>query len=278
MYFLNILITLLLININVAKVNTVDNIVNWNKIDEGLYYSEINAPFKSVVGDSKISILKINPNNYSFNLYTASELKKPNQTIKKWSDEQKCVAAINAGMYKLSNNKTCVGYMKNFKHCNNHKFKAGFNSIAAFNRVNNTVPEFQIIDLTVENSKELLKSYHSMFQGIRLIDNNQNPIFWKIRTNEKYSICALAVDKSNNVLFIFTRSPYAVNDLIKMLLMLPLDIHNAMYLEGGPETSFYVASKDTVIEKYGRYISSDYKIEKDDHLWDLPNILGIKNK
>lgn len=91
-------------------------------------------------------------------------------------------------------------------------------------------------------------------------------------------MCVLAVDKQKNVLFIFTRSPYTANQFINMLLAMPLNIHNAMYLEGGPEASLYVASKDTVIEKFGSYVSQTFSHDRNDHFWAIPNVIGIRKK
>jgi len=279
MLYFNIILSILLFNFNILLNNSEKKAnISWNKLDEGLYFANIDAPQKSIVGNSKISVLKIDPKYYNFCLLSASEHNNKTQTIKDWAIQYNLTAAINAGMFKLSNNITSTGYMKNYSHINNSKFKRGFNSLAAFNRIGNNVPEFQIIDLTDKNHKEIINSYNSFFQGIRLIDNNQKPIFWHSKPKMKCSICALATDKNNNVLFIFSRSPYTINNFIKMLLTLQINIYNAMYLEGGPETSFYVSSKDTVIENFGSYVSPSYANDKNDHFWKLPNVIGIKKK
>ena len=49
------------------------------------------------------------------------------------------------------------------------------------------------------------------------------------------------------------RCPYLVCDFINILLALPLDINNAMYLEGGSEASFYLNHKGFEVKKFGSY-------------------------
>ena len=48
------------------------------------------------------------------------------------------------------------------------------------------------------------------------------------------------MDTEGNVLWIFTRSPFTVHDFANTLLSLNLKIDKLMYLEGGPEASFYL--------------------------------------
>ena len=59
---------------------------------------------------------------------------------------------------------------------------------------------------------------------------------WK-QSEKIYSIAAVAMDKDDNVLFIHSRSPFSVHDFNHILLKLPLNIKNAMYVEGGPEAT-----------------------------------------
>lgn len=133
--------------------------------------------------------------------------------------------------------KTNTGYMKNYDFINNKNFN-NYNTILAFNRIDSSVPEAQIIDLKCQNWEELRDKYNSFSQGMRMIDCNQRNR-WS-QQDKKWSIVAIGIDKRGNVLFLFTRSPFSVHDFKNILLDLPIDIYNAMYLEGGPEASFYL--------------------------------------
>jgi hypothetical protein len=55
-------------------------------------------------------------------------------------------------------------------------------------------------------------------------------------------------------------------------------LRNAIYLEGGPETSLYIKVGDTVIEKIGSYVSQTYPNDDNVEFWELPNVIGLKLK
>jgi len=47
--------------------------IAWKNLMDGLQYVELETPEKSVVGDSKISILKVDSRKFDFDFLTASE-------------------------------------------------------------------------------------------------------------------------------------------------------------------------------------------------------------
>jgi uncharacterized protein YigE (DUF2233 family) len=246
----------------------------WAEIDTGLFFREFDSPVKSSAGDSKIYILKINPAHYNFTLCSAKENMIENKTAKAWANQKKFIAVINAGMF-LSDGKTNTGFMKNFDFVNNDKLSSD-NSIIAFNRKDNSVPEFQLIDRECQDWEKLKDKYNSFSQGIRMIDCKQNNK-WE-QQNKKWSMVSIGTDKQGNVLFIFTRSPYSVHDFIDILLKLPIEIKNAQYLEGGPEASLFVHDNSTTIEKFGSYETGFNENDGNDTFWDLPNVIGITKK
>ena len=246
----------------------------WIKIDSGLFFSEVRFPLKSDIGDSKVTILKIDPHFYNFKLISAKEKNEENKTLKEWSESKSLIAAINAGMYQ-GDNKTNAGFMKNYDFVNNNHLN-NYNTIAAFNRKDSTVPEIQIIDLKCQKWEELKDKYNSFTQCIRMIDCDQN-IKWRQQSRE-YSMSVLAMDKNGNALFIFTHSPYSVHDFIYNLKLLPLYIYNAMYLEGAAPASFYLNNKGLEIEKAGSFRFGISGEGDRGIAWKLPNIIGIVKK
>lgn len=244
--------------------------ISWQKIDSGLFYSEALSPIKSDIGDSKVTVLKIDPHFYDFKLISAKEKNEVSRTLKEWAETKGLIASINAGLYQ-EDGKTNVGYMKNFNFINNNHLNKD-NTIAAFNRRDTTVPEIQIIDLKCQKWEELKDKYNSYTQCIRMIDCNQNNT-WRLQP-EKYGMAVIAIDKQGNALFIFTRSAFSVHDFISILKLLPLNIYNAMYLEGSAPASFYLNYKGLEVEKTGSIMTNgDNGIA-----WELPNIIGIVKK
>lgn len=248
--------------------------ISWEQIDEGLHLTEYLSPKKSIMGDSKITILKIDPSVYDFNLFSAKEKGETVKTAKKWAIQKEQIAVINAGMYQ-GDFATNLGYMKDFGFVNNGRINKD-NTIVAFNRKDESVPEIQIIDRKCQDWEVLKDKYNSFSQSIRMVDCYQKNK-WS-QQNKKWSMVVIGMDKDGNALFIFTRSPYSVHDFVDIVLEAPINLHNLMYLEGGPEASFYLNHNGVKKEKMGSY-ETDFNLNDDNHhFWDIPNVIGISRK
>jgi len=247
----------------------------WKKVDDGLFFAQFDPSGEAPIKDSKITIVKINPTYYSFKLLCASELEKIRLTTKEWCKRYHLISAINAGMYQ-KDGLTNVGYMKNFSHLNNSRLNSTYKAVLAFNRVNDDVPEIQIIDLKCQDLEKLKPKYQTFIQNIRMISCNQENVWSK--QNKRWSLAVLGVDKEGKVLFIFSEAPYSGYDFNHILLSLPISIFNAMYLEGGGEASLYFSGNGFVLDKVGIYESSfnENIIRAGAH--PIPNVIGIIKK
>lgn len=248
--------------------------IPWKELDQGLHFAEVDAPVKSTVGDSKIRLLKIDPEHYTFHLLSAKELKTNNRTAKAWATSQNMIATINAGMYQ-QDHQTNVGYMKNFDVVNSPHINQN-NTIVAFNPKNKELPAFQIIDRKCQDWETLKNQYHTLIQGIRMMDCHQKNR-WS-QQPKKWSMVVIGKDKDGHALFIHCRSPYSVHDFINMLKKIHLNLYNAMYLEGGPEASFYLNHSIAEMEQFGSYETGFWENDNNDRPWPLPNVIGIRSK
>lgn len=260
-------------------VDTTERIMtfDWKQLAEGVHYCETNAPKKSIVNDSKLSILKINPDAVEFKLLTATEHNNVSLPANEWADSFDLNIVINAGMYDLGNILKSKGFLKNYDHHNNAAVHPTYNSVICFNPKDSTQTKFEVFDLTCKPFDSLKSDYYCIAQGMRMIDCNGNPLGWNKR-KQSCSMLVTAADEAGNIYFIFTRSPYTHNEMISFLLKFPFKIKSTIYMEGGPETSFYVNIGDTKIEKVGSYISNSYPNDLNDHFWKLPNVIGVKVK
>jgi hypothetical protein len=246
----------------------------WKRVDEGLFFREFDGPRKSKIDDSKITVVKIDPKSYSFKLLCASEHGRVKMTAKKWCEKFSLGCAVNAGMY-LKDGITNVGYMRNFGHLNNSRLANAYKAVLAFNPVDSTVPEMQIIDLNCQDFQSLQSRYQTFVQNIRMISCRQENVWSK---QEKMSgMAVFGIDKNGNALLIFTESPYSGHDFINILLSLPISIHNAMYLEGGPEANLYFSINEFQFERIGRH-GPDNGSETFAVARPVPNVIGIVKK
>ena len=246
----------------------------WQAVDEGLFLGEFDSPQKSDIGDSKITIIKIDPNYYDFKLLSASANNDTSLTVPQWAQKYNLLAAVNAGMFQ-EDLRTSVGYMKDYDHINNPSLNRN-NTVFVFNRADSAVKPAQIIDRTCQDFEDLRLKYHSMVQSIRMINCRQENV-WR-QQPKKWSMVVLGMDKEGNILFIFTRSPYSVHDFINILLRLPISIYNAMYLEGGPEATLYFSAQNIQFEKFGSFETAFMEHDDINAAWPVPNVLGIVKK
>lgn len=268
--YLLLLITLSYIQPVIAQSKTAD----WQVLEEGLSYLQADASIKSEYADSKIYVLKIDPDKLDLVLLSSKELQSYTLTAPEWAANHDLLAVFNAGMF-LADHETNRDYMKNYDFTNNPNMTSD-NAVVAFNPKDDSLPPFQIIDLGCEDWQTLKNQYHTLIQGIRMIDcNGKNR--WS-KQPKIWSMVMIAEDKEGNALFIFTRSPYRVHDFINMVLELELDIINGMYLEGGPEASFYINHPALKVEKTGSYETGFFESDDNDVFWKIPNVIGIKKK
>jgi len=251
-----------------------DQLKEWKTLERGLAVADFESSIRSQFGDSKITIVKIDPKYYSLKLICASEHGDTKKTAKEWCKNNSLIATVNAGMFQ-ANGITNVGYMKNYSHLNNRKLN-WYKSILAFNPVVQGIPSIQIIDRECQNFENLKDKYQTLVQNIRMINCKRKNV-WS-QQEKQWSMVALGMDESANVLFIFTRSPYSVHDFNGMLLSLPIAISGAMYLEGGPEASLYCNVNGSEINKFGSFETRFNENDDNNHAWPIPNVIGIVRK
>ena len=246
----------------------------WKELDEGLYTADFDAPHKSETGDAKITAVKIDPVFFAFQLLCGSEHGRQKLTAKEWCQKYNLIAAVNAGMFQRDGFRS-VGYMKNNDRTLNSRISRE-NTILAFNRLAPDIPEIQIIDRECQDFENLRRQYATMVQSIRMISCEQENV-WS-QQSAKWSTAAIAEDQSGKILLLFTRAPCSVHDFIENLLALPLDIRTAMYLEGGPQASLYLATAKGQIERYGMWEASIEESDSFQFALPIPNVIGITRK
>jgi len=189
-------------------------------------------------GDLPVLVLKINPDHYNFKLLSASEHEGGPRSLKRWYEEFGLDAVINASMYQEENLDRSTGFMKNFEHLNNPTINPRYGAFIVFNPVDPLLPPVQFIDRRLQPDwKEKIKKYQTVIQNYRMISAGEQTGWDQDR--KAHSTAALGMDGEGNVLFIFSSMPRTTHDFIELLLRLPLDIQDAMYLEGGAYAGVY---------------------------------------
>ncbi|WP_018344368.1 phosphodiester glycosidase family protein [Cytophaga aurantiaca] len=268
---------ILLSLICISATSSEKQIIEWQNLETGLDYTSMEAPVKSICADSRIDVLKINPKYFAFELQCMEQKKTGNKKIDQICKENNLIAAVNAGMFKLEGNfQTGTGYMKNGSYINNPSLNSSYKTAFAFNSKDTSKPKATLIDLTCEDWAAAKSNYTSFSQGIRMV-NCEGKATWQA-SEKKWSMVLLGEDVSGNILFIFCRSPYKVLDYTNMLLHSDLHIKRLMYLEGGPEASFYLNHPKKMVQKMGSYETGFNENDNNTVYWEIPNVIGIKRK
>ena len=249
--------------------------VDWTTLAPGMELVEIRTKEASRHGDSKITILRMDPEHWELDVLAISQTgDKSGHTARQWSEEHGLTAAINAGMF-ATDHKTHVGYLRVGDHVNNGRFNK-YQSVVAFGRRAATQPRYRIFDLDLPgiNTDAILRDYSSLIQNLRLIKRpGENR--WS-QQNKEWSEAALGEDSAGRILFIFCRSPFSMYDLNHELLALDVDLVAAQHLEGGPEAQLYIAVGDREIELVGSYETLFREDNSNQRAWRVPNILGVR--
>lgn len=251
----------------------------WQLLSPGLEINYIKAKKQSPVGDSRFTVLRIDPKHWELVFAGVSQTgESSGKTARGWCKAQKLTAAINAGMF-APDYKTHVGYLKFQDHVNCDQVNE-YQSVAAFGprRPNDSLPPFKIFDLDEPgvNMKTILKDYTSAIQNLRLI-KRPGLNRWGQRTR-KWSEAALGEDKTGKILFIFSRSPFSMHDFNEELLAAGIDLVAAQHLEGGPEAQLYLQIGKTTIEQFGSYETGFRDDDDNRSAWPIPSVLGLRQK
>jgi hypothetical protein len=255
--------------------DTVVDYSNWTTLTKGMEYREITAPIKSPIGDSKISILRMERYMFDFNIFSATKFDSIPRDLHSWADTFDLNVVFNAGMYNLSKPLKSRAYLKAGDHINNGTVIENFNLMMAMGPTVKKRDNVEILDLTCENFNEMNGEFRSYAQGLRMIDCNGSPMFWKKKI-QSCSMLIAAEGEDGKFYLIFCRSPYTHNQMIEFMVGMPYKLRNAIYLEGGPETSLLIDVNGHCIEKVGSWVSTTWERDDNNHFWRLPNIVGVK--
>jgi len=248
----------------------------WQVLAPGMEIRRVQSRNQSALGDSKITVLRIDPSMWELEIAGAFQAgESAGHTAREWAQKQKYVAAVNAGMF-LTDNKTHLGYMRSRDQVLTGKIN-GYQSVLAFDpRDGKKIPQIRIFDLDATDSsmQAILGDYRSVVQNLRLIKRpgvNQ----WGKQTRE-WSEAAVGEDGDGHLLFIYSRSPFSMHDLNQELLAAGIGVVAAQHMEGGPEAQLYVHAGSTELEMFGSYETSFKENDENSSAWPVPNVIGLR--
>ena len=247
----------------------------WKQIAPGMDIQTITAKTKSNAGDSRITVVRIDPHQWELMFKGISQPGESKaKTVREWCESNNLTAAINAGMF-ASDYETHVGYFRIRDRVYNGHVNS-YKSVLAFDpQKGKEVPPFRIFDLDAEgvSMQAILADYSSAVQNLRLIKKPGINV-WNQKERE-WSEAAIGEDNAGRILFIFSKSPFSMHDLNKELLESGIGIVAAQHVEGGPEAQLYLKAESFEVEIFGSFETSYNEDDGNGNPWPIPNILGV---
>ena len=250
---------------------------DWETLESGIELKWLTASQRSPVGDSRITVVRIDPKKWELRLVGRSQSgDSAGQTAREFAQRHHFVAAINAGMF-AQDYTTHVGYMESRGQVHSGTVNT-YQSVAAFDPHEQSAPPFRIFDLDEPgiSVQSIRRDYASLVQNLRLIKKpGQNR--WS-EQDKKWSEAALGEDQGGRILLIFCRSPFSMHDLNRELLSASIGLVALQHLEGGPEAQLFVKAGDTELELVGSHGTSYRDDAGKTSAWPIPNVLGVRRK
>jgi hypothetical protein len=230
--------------------------LTWKPIQPGVEYTTIDS----------LHVVRVDPRVAQLAAGIASE-GQPNQTAAQWCKSAHLAVVINLGMYN-ADHRSHTGYLRDRQHVNSAAVN-DYRSVLAFKPLQPVL----WTDLDAAKLPPGLEAYDVVVQNLRLIAAPGRNVW--APNDRKWSEAALAIDGSGRLLFLFSRAPFTMKAFNERLLSLPLDIRQAMHLEGGPEASLSIHGGGVDVDLCGSFETGFLQNDSNHEQWLLPNVLGV---
>ncbi len=244
----------------------------WRELQPGLELGVFDSPTPSDRGDSRIRVVRVDPERFDLTLVMASAGDGTARTAKQWADEHGLLVAINASMYQ-QDHRTSVSLMKGGGHTNNGHLSKD-QDVLAFDRKDDGVARVSIIDRGCDDYDALSTRYNSLVQSIRMLSCDGRNV-WS-QQDRRWSHAVIGIDGAGRPLLIHARSPWSTHDFIEILRQLPLDLQRLQYSEGGPEAQLFVRAGDLTLEEVGSFETGFFESDANLGAWPVPNVVGVR--
>lgn len=250
----------------------IDPALGWRELQAGLAYRIYRLTATPSCGDGRLHALRIEPERARLVALTSTARRDEPHTAAEWCRTGGLVAAINLGMFQ-ADRRSNVGYARIGEHVNSRGWNR-YLSALGFDPTRPGLAPALMVDLDEAGARERLADYGTVVQNLRLI-KAPGVNRWTAQPR-RWSEAAVAQDDRGRLLFLFTRSPFAMADLNRLLLGLDLGVVRAMHVEGGPEASFSLHAGGIHVDLAGGYETGFAEgCAEGSGQWAIPNVLGV---
>jgi hypothetical protein len=239
----------------------------WETLEPGLAIGRFHLCDESAPDPPSLVVLRADPEFFRPRLLAASAFSdREPRSIRQWAADHGLVVATNAGMFHPD-------YIRHVGLMIDGDPVQDYRSVLAFGAKHDDAPPYVLADLDETPLDALRERYSTLIQNLRMVDAARDNV-WE-PSERRNAVAALGIDGRDRLLFLFSRTPRSVHDLVDCLLELPIDLERAQYLEGGPEAVLFVRSGEHALEFRGSWSNASGTTTVGELSWPIPNVLGL---
>ncbi len=230
-------------------------------------------PIPSRLGPGSVTFVRVDPAVVDLEVRAASLTDKRLRKASEWGhspEKARAVAVINTSMF-ADDWLTSVGHLVVDGVAQNPRWAAQQNSLFVANPVGESGPRAAIVNLGCADRDAVVGAWKTQVQSIRMLGCGGENV-WSQQARS-WSSALVGADNQGRILFLHTRAPYTMHDLVDLLLATPLDLVALHYGEGGPEASLYVRGPNVELREVGSYETGFLENDNNALEWELPNVL-----
>ncbi len=239
----------------------------WRTLEPGLEIGLFDGP-PGALGDGKIAAVRIDPGIFELRLLNSSAPGQgAPQSARRWAELSGASAVINASMYQ-EDYRTAVSLMRTRDHVNQRHVSRD-RAALVFDPLDGKHAPVRMVDRDCDDLDAAIRPYGTVIQSIRMVSCERKNV-WAPSTRRS-SVAAVGVDGHGRVLFLHARSAWPVHELVDALLELPIDLRQAMYVEGGPEAQLFARGGGVELERLGVFEAAQAATRDG---WPVPNVIA----
>lgn len=235
----------------------------------GFELGEITLPTPSFLGDvGVVHYVRLDPARVRLDLRVGNFDGRGPRPAWMWADDDgPVVAVINAGMFEPD--QTSTGYLADDGRVQTATWRKDYRSAFATDPVDPTAPAARVFGCA--DAATITGAYRTVVQSLRLVGcAGENT--WS-QQPKRWSTALVGMDADGRILFLHTRAPYSMHDLVDLLLASPLRPVALHYGEGGPEASLYVRGPGVATTWVGSYETDFREADDNERAWAIPNVI-----
>lgn len=240
----------------------------WTTLAPGVEHAWFRFDPPPELGCNRLDVVRIDPSKAHMVAYLEHVDGLGSRTARDWCGRDGSIVVTNLGMYHPDGRH--VGYQRRGDVVDPSEVASDYRSVLVSGPRKPGLPGADVVDL--EGSPADLVDWDFVSQNLRLIaEPGRN--MWA-EQDRRWSEAALGQDGAGRILLLHTRAAFSMAELNRRLLALPLDVRQAMHLDGGPPASLSICAPAFELDVAGGFetgVFGDSEVGQ----WELPNVLAV---